>query len=176
MMKIRLFVAMAIASISVSAVAQLRINAQLLADPKTLTLAQLSGITLSGNFQNVGGGTFLSININNDSDEPKMATLTATLLYNGQELGSGRTRNRARLAPRAAARLTNNNLISGEWAMTSRTENNAMVQNLMKKAGGKLPDGTYMLTLTIETDDGGFASFPISFTVAGNQEKETVAD
>jgi hypothetical protein len=51
-----------------------------------------------------------------------------------------------------------------------QTENNALVQDLMTRAGGKLPSGTYLLTWTLESDDGGFTSFPMSFTIAGNRE------
>lgn len=154
---------------SISASAQLRINAQLLVDSKTINLTQLVGVVVGASMQS-SGGTFLSMNINNDADEPKMATLTATLSYNGQELAKGRTRNKVRLAPRAAVRLTNNNFVGGEWATIGRTENAALLEDMRNKGGGKLPNGSYMLTWTLETDDGGFTSFPLSFTVAGSRE------
>ncbi|MFQ3599545.1 MAG: hypothetical protein SNJ55_13985 [Chloroherpetonaceae bacterium] len=168
-MKFKILFVLALISASVSATAQLRINGQLLVDPKAVNIGQLGGMILSGNLPS-SGGTFLSLNINNDADEPKNVTLTGTFSYNGQELGKGRTKNKVRLAPRASVRLTNNNFMGGEWAMSGRTENNALVQDLLTKAGGKLPNGTYMLTWTLETDDGGFASFPMSFTVAGSRE------
>ncbi len=154
---------------SMSATAQVRINAQLLVDSKTIDLTQLVGVVVGASMQS-SGGTFLSMNINNDADETKMATLTATLSYNGQELAKGRTRNKVRLAPRASVRLTNNNFIGGEWATIGRTENAALLEDMRNKGGGKLPNGTYMLTWTLETDDGGFTSFPLSFTVTGSRE------
>jgi hypothetical protein len=168
-MKFSVLFVLGLTLVSMSTTAQLRINGQLLVDPKAVNIGQLGGIILSGNLPSTGG-TFLSININNDADEPKMVMLSTTFSFNGQELGKGRTKNRVRLAPRAFVRLTNNNFISGEWAMSGRTENNALVQDLMSRAGGKLPNGTYMLTWTLETDDGGFASFPMSFTISGSRE------
>jgi hypothetical protein len=168
-MKFKFLCALVLLTLSLSATAQLRINGQLLVDPKAINIGQLGGMILSGNLPS-SGGTFLSLNVNNDADEAKNATLTASFSYNGQELGKGRTKNKIRLAPRASVRLTNNNFVGGEWSMSGRTENNALVQDLLSKAGGKLPNGTYMMTWTLETDDGGFASFPMSFTVAGSRE------
>jgi len=168
-MKLKSLFLFALAGLSVSASAQLRLDGQILVDPKTVNIGQLGGMILSGNLPS-STGTFLSINVSNDANEPKNVTLTAAFSYNGQELGKGRTKNRVRLAPRASVRLTNNNFMSGEWAMSGRTENNALVQDLMTRAGGKLPSGTYLLTWTLESDDGGFTSFPMSFTIAGNRE------
>lgn len=168
-MKFKLLFVLVLISASVSTTAQLRINAQLLVDPKSLNIRQFEGITLTGSLSGAGG-TFLSLNLNNDADEPKSVTLSATLAYNGQELGRGRTKNKVRLAPRASVRLTNNNLTSGEWSMVAITENIRLVQDMMTRLGGKLSNGTYVLTWTLETDDGGFASFPMSFVVAGTRE------
>jgi hypothetical protein len=103
----------------VSASAQLRLDGQILVDPKTVNIGQLGGMILSGNLPS-STGTFLSINVSNDANEPKNVTLTAAFSYNGQELGKGRTKNRVRLAPRASVRLTNNNFMSGEWVMSGR--------------------------------------------------------
>jgi hypothetical protein len=152
-----------------SALGQLRLNGQLLADPKAINIGQLGGMILSGNLPS-SGGTFMSLEVSNDSDEPKMVRLSANFTYNGQELGAGKTKNAVRLAPRASLRLTNSNLTGGEWAMSGRTENMATIQEMLSKAGGKFPNGTYMIMWSLESEDGGQASFPMSFSIAGGRE------
>jgi hypothetical protein len=86
-MKLKVWLAFALICLSTSASAQLRINGQLLVDPKAINVGQLGGMILSGNLPS-SGGTFVSINVNNDADEPKSVTLTATFSYNGQDISS----------------------------------------------------------------------------------------
>jgi len=83
-MKLKSLFLFALAGLSVSASAQLRLDGQILVDPKTVNIGQLGGMILSGNLPS-STGTFLSINVSNDANEPKNVTLTAAFSYNGQQ-------------------------------------------------------------------------------------------
>lgn len=148
-----------------------RTESRLLVDPAQITVASFAQIILDGNIPGNAPSVFLVGYRNNGA--PIATRLSMKFLRNGQQVGSGRSPWVQNFS--GSVRHTNNSLASGPWRFSGKTEDGAtdLIRDIIQKAGGRFPSGTYTLLFELFTDDNGNSAvdvLPLTFVVQNQQE------
>lgn len=148
-----------------------RAESRLLVDPAQITVASFAQIILDGNIPGNAPSVFLVGYRNNGA--PIATRLSMKFLRNGQQVGSGRSPWVQNFS--GSARHTNNSLASGPWRFSGKTEDGAtdLVRDIIQKAGGRFPSGTYTMLFELFTDNNDNSAVDVlslTFVVQNQQE------